>query len=256
MRSMSQSGWHVWLRRVPRCVRAAHDPSAGRLRGDAGVIAVWFSFPAAFALAGVGTVLIISALRRFEWKRVLFLAARELDLGGELRRGLRHRHPSTRREPAGHVDVLEFRVPTASPVSVGEAMWAIRRLLYLFVNPLDFRTPFGPRLSALIALACFLAGCASLKRSDAARPLGWSCPPSCLRLWPGSSTCTRSMGRLILWVVPLLLLPIGEGVWRAIERIKDRRFRAVALVLLFCYPVVIDIVAISESRTPGLFGTR
>ena len=43
------------------------------------------------------------------------------------------------------------------PASVWDASWVVRRFLYLFVNPLNFETPLGVRLSALPALVLFVA---------------------------------------------------------------------------------------------------
>ena len=104
----------------------------------------------------------------------------------------------------------EFAFPPMPPASLWDATWVLRRFTYLFVNPLNFETPLGARLSALPAFGLFVAGClSSWKREKAlfgmlALPILFVLLASCLRLYPFH-------GRLVLFLVPSLLLLIAEG---------------------------------------------
>ncbi|MDR3639176.1 MAG: hypothetical protein P4L84_35550 [Isosphaeraceae bacterium] len=228
---------------------ASRPLTKSRLAGFAalGVSAVWLSFPAAFVLAGVGTVLIVSALRQQMEKRALGLTLASLAWTSSFA-GV---YATAVRQLGGNRPTMwafwDFAFPRLPPATVWEAGWAIRRLLYLFVNPLDFATPLGPWSSAVAALGFFLVGCACLRPRDP-RAFWMVLSPILFALLAGYLHLYPFHGRLILFVVPLLLLLIGEGAWRIVERFKDRRCRAAALLLIFCYPVLFDIAHMVETR--------
>jgi hypothetical protein len=120
-----------------------------------------------------------------------------------------------------------------SPGSAGGTLgWAGRKALYLFVNPLDFATPLGPLASALPAMALFAIGCASLGRRDGRGlatlllPVGFAVAASALRMYP-------THGRLALFLVPFLLVPIAEGAgWLRARGVRGVAWAAVLAALL------------------------
>lgn len=175
----------------------------------AGATIVWFSHPSVFVLAGVGTVLLASAAVERGWRGALVPSALGLVWGASAAavHAIAMDQLGHRRDMWGFWD---FAFPPMPPASFWDATWVPRRLLYLFVNPLNFETPLDARLSALPALGLFLAGCLSAARRDRARfamlalPVVFALLASCLRLYPFH-------GRLVLFLVPALLLLIAEG---------------------------------------------
>src|SRR5262249_16052174 len=109
-----------------------------------------------------------------------------------------------------------FSFPELPPASVWDASWPIRKLFFLFVNPLSFETPLSPRISALVPLLFCICGCASMFNRDPVlfgmlpRPITLTLLVAYPRLYPFH-------GRLLLFLVPFLLLLITEG-WDALVR--------------------------------------
>jgi hypothetical protein len=217
------------------------------LAATAGALAVWFSHPAAFVLAGAGTVLIASALGRRQWRRALALAGASLAWAASFALlyavAMRQLGPSRR----GMWRFWDFAFPPMPPRSAWEAAWVVRRFLYLFVNPLDFSTPLGPRLSALPILVLFAIGCAALGRNDRTRAAMLAAPgvitmlATCLHLYPFH-------GRLVLFLVPTLLLFIAEGAAWLIAHVKSRTARALVLAVLFLCPTLSAFFHLVEPR--------
>ncbi len=175
----------------------------------AGATIVWFSHPSVFVLAGVGTVLLASAAAERGWRGARLPSALGLVWGASFAAVY-----AVSMEQLGHRRDMwgfwEFAFPPMPPASLWDATWVFRRLMYLFVNPLNFETPLGARLSALPALGLFVAGCLSSAKRDKARfgmlalPFLFVLLASCLRLYPFH-------GRLVLFLVPSLLLLVAEG---------------------------------------------
>ena len=197
--------------------------SPGRLAGFAaiGAAAVWFSHPALFVLAAVGVVAFGSALRRREWGRAGRLAL----VGTAWLASFAGVYAVSTRQLGGGEAMWKFwagAFPTRPSVG-GYLEWGVRKVLYLFVNPLDFATPLGPRVSAMPIVALFALGCLSLGRRDGRAaamlllPAGFAVAASALRMDP-------THGRLALFLVPYLLIVIAEGAgW-----LRDRGARGVA----------------------------
>ena len=175
----------------------------------AGATIVWFSHPSVFVLAGVGTVLLVSAAAERGWRGALIPSAVGLVWGASFAAvyAISMDQLGHRRDMWGF---WEFAFPPMPPASLWDATWVLRRFAYLFVNPLNFETPLGTRLSALPALGLFVAGCLSSGKRDKALfgmlalPVLFVLLASCLRLYPFH-------GRLVLFLVPSLLLLIAEG---------------------------------------------
>jgi hypothetical protein len=226
--------------------------------GALGAFAPWFSHPSVFALAGVGTVLLISALVQKEWPRALLVsitgAVWVASLAGVYVVSL---------DQLGHRrDMWMFwhsAFPPMPPSSLWDATWVFRRFVYLFVNPLDFETPLGPRLSIVPAVALFFAGCTSMWKRGEKSSLGMLVAPglfallaSCLHLYPFH-------GRLVLFLVPSLLLLIAEGTAWLGETVGKGTLWAIVLGMLFLVPTLGAFYHLVEPRIRGesnAFGDR
>lgn len=197
-----------------------------------GAAAVWFSHPALFVLAGVGVVAFAGALRRREWGRPAGLAA----VGAAWIASFAGVYAVSTRQLGGGEGMWKFwaGVFPMRPTVGGYLGWGVRKVLYLFVNPLDFATPLGPVPSAMPAVVLFAIGCASLGRRDGRGlamilgPVGFALAASALRMYP-------THGRLALFLVPYLLIPIAEGAgWLRGRGVRGAAWAAVlASLLLF-----------------------
>ncbi len=196
-----------------------------------GAAAVWFSHPALFVLAGVGVVAFAGALRRREWGRASGLAA----VGAAWLASFAGVYAVSARQLGGSDAMWRFwagAFPPRPPSGAGYLGWGVRKVLYLFVNPLDFATPLGPRLSAAPIAILFAIGCVSLGRRDGRGlatlllPAGFALMASALRLYP-------THGRLALFLVPFLLVPIAEGAgWLRGRGVRGVGWAAVVAALL------------------------
>jgi hypothetical protein len=218
-------------------LRLASGPATpGRLAGAAaiGAAAVWFSHSALFVLAAVGLVAFVPAIRRREWSRAAGLAA----VGATWLASFAGVYAVASRQLGGSDAMWKFWGATfpPSPGSVGGFLaWLARKVLYLFVNPLDFSTPLGPRLSAVVPLALFVIGCVSLGRHDGRGlatvllPAGLAIAASAVRMYP-------THGRLALFLVPFLLVPIAEGAGSLQARGARGAAWAAVLAALLLFP--------------------
>ena len=220
-----------------------------------GAVAVWFSHPVAFVLAGLGLVLIASALAERAWKRGLFLTFMCLAWGASFVFVY-----AISQEQLGHRGTMwefwAFAFPPRPLTINGGAGWLIRSILYLFANPIEIKTPLGPTLSALLAFGFFLAGCASFVRRGMNQAFWMLVAPvlitlivSCLRLYPFH-------GRLLLFLVPALLLLIAEGVAWVGELAGSRAFRVVLLGGLFLFPTLQATYHLIEPRQRSIVNSR
>ena len=148
-----------------------------------------------------------------------------------------------------------FAFPPLPPRSAWDATWALRRFAYLFVNPLDFETPLGPTLSALVPLWLFVVGCVSLGRRDGrclamlALPSGFALLAAYLRVYPFH-------GRLVLFLVPSLLLFVAEGAGVVREKFGRGVAWWVVLGALFFFPTLDAAYRMLEPRNRADFNPR
>ena len=217
--------------------------------GALGAAAVWFSHPSAFVLGGVGTTLIGVALARGRYSRAGAVAllglAWLLSFAGVYLVAM---------EQLGHKPDMwtfwDFAFPPRPARSAWDWTWYPRRLLYLFVNPMSFATPLGPRVSALPALALFGVGAASLacRRPSAfallAAPMFVTLAANAFRLYPFH-------GRLVLFLVPSLLLAIAEGAGAVLDAFPGRAVRRAVLASILLFPALTDVyhLAVPRDRT-------
>ena len=200
----------------------------------AGAAIVWLSHPSVFVLAGVGTVLLASGAAERGWRGALIPCAMGLVWVASFAAVY-----ALSMDQLGHRSDMwrfwEFAFPPMPPASLWDATWVLRRLWYLFINPLNFETPLGARPSSLPALGLFVAGCLSSAKRDPARFVMLALPvlfvllASCLRLYPFH-------GRLVLFLVPSLLLLIAEGAGRFRETFGRGMAWAFLLGSLLLFP--------------------
>jgi len=212
----------------------------------AGAVVVWFSHPAAFVLAGVGTVLFVSALARRAWREAIAVALMSLvwlvSFAGVYRVGMTHLDNRD-----GMWAFWSFAFPVLPPRTVWDALWPVRRVFYLFVNPLNFETPLGATLSALPAVGFFLVGCVSLARRDRLK-FGMLVGPALFALLAAYSRLYPFHGRLVLFLVPSLLILVAEGAECA-GRAANRRWVWCAILgSILAFPTVDAVWRLVDPR--------
>ncbi|AGA31167.1 glycosyltransferase family 39 protein [Singulisphaera acidiphila] len=220
-----------------------------------GAVVVWFSHPVAFVLAGLGIVLIASALAERAWKKGLCLALMCMVWGGSFVFVY-----VVSQEQLGHRGTMwafwAFAFPPRPWTVFGGAEWLVRSVLYLFANPIEIQTPLGPTLSALLSFGFFLIGCASFVRRKANQPLGMLVAPGLITLFASCLHLYPFHGRLLLFLVPALLLLIAEGVAWVIEWVGSRAFQGVLLGGLFLLPTLQATYHLFEPRQRTNFNSR
>jgi hypothetical protein len=227
--------------------------------GAFGAAVVWFSHPVLFVLAGIGVVLLAGALERRDLRGSVGLVV----VGMVWLASFVASYAVTRvqlADPAAMWAFWNFAFPAWPPRSVWDASWAIRRLLYLFVNPLNFDTPAGPRISALPAIGLCLVGVWSLWRRDR-RALGLLVLPVLFALLAGALHRYPFHGRLTLFLTPALILLIAEGAAQVRSRIMAgkgtgllrRVASAAVLAAILLFPTLQAVYHLAEPRVRGDF---
>jgi len=214
-----------------------------------GAVVVWFSHPAVFILAGLGTVLLGSALGHRDWQR----AIRQALIGSAWVLSFVGVH-WVAMEQLGHRGEMwvfwDFAFPHLPPTSFWDVTWIVRRILYFLVNPLSFNSPLGPLPSVLAVFALLLVGCVSLAK---VRPtsLGMLILPATFTLFATYLHKYPFHGRLVLFLVPAFLMLIAEGaawVWNATQW---RVLRGAIVVVLFLFPSLDLIQSMSSPISRG-----
>lgn len=200
--------------------------------GIIGAIAVWFSHPAVFVLAGIGTsYLLISLLQKkfsFSLKLLAIYSIWAISFGASYFISIRNiaSNQSLFRSWAGR-----GTFPTS--------FWDIGWLFNTFVE--FFHIPLGlPDIFIGIAILAFLAGCISLFAKQKAVLLAILAPilvtffAAYLQKYPFN-------GRLVLFLIPFFILLIGEGTV-TIQQISHRnkilaKVSILILILLIVPPI-------------------
>ena len=208
----------------------------------AGALAIWFSHPAVFVLAGIGVVLLAASVRGGEARalgRIVAAGAVWLaSFAGSWALLLRHGGSDRRIH-----DYWSDAFAPFPPRSVLDLRWYLGRFVSMFTDPLGFET-----VSWGIAVLAFLAGAIYVLRGRRLRlgllllPVFFALAASALKSYPFD-------GRLLLFAVPGLLLVIGEGAAGMVAPGGDRRIAALAVGLLFLMPVVRAGEALARPRT-------
>jgi uncharacterized membrane protein len=197
----------------------------------AGAILIWFSYPAVFSLAGVGIALTLYCLKTQKWQHVAWLS-----LPGCFWLGSFALNYFTTlvlsQTPRMVKDWIENNAfMPMPPVSVEDLMWFPTTFFHMFRNPggLSFRG---------LAVFCFVIGwVATFSKKRYAfymltLPFFFTLLASGLHKYP-------FQGRLLLFLVPAMMIFIGEGVDRimTLARPTGRIVWVSLCVLLFLVPV-------------------
>jgi hypothetical protein len=196
-----------------------------------GLAGVWFSYPLALVLAGVGTYLIAVAARRTDWRQCLALAATGAAwvLSFAACFVVSHRILSKERFIWDWWDFAFLPIPPRSLADLDRDFWQI---LNAFDSPADLLTPLGVLPSAFLALGLFLLGGLSLWRRWSGgfyllvAPIVFALVASVLHQYPFH-------GRLLIFLVPSIHLLVGEGGAALSRRGGPWLTLALAALLLF-----------------------
>jgi uncharacterized membrane protein len=205
-----------------------------------GPVAVFFSQPSLFMLASVGVVLSFRWIRNGRWH-----AAFGLVLVGVfwLVSLAAYYHASVQEERTGGLvgawHPYFFPLP---PHSGSDVSWLPRHLLRVFADPpgLMYATPKSLRASTtVVAALVFLVGCVSLARRQKAQVLALLLGPFFFALIASAIREYPFGNRLLLFVLPLLVLILAEGVWSIARRpgLVPTAAAALAVVALFANSV-------------------
>lgn len=201
-----------------------------------GAAAVWFSHPVAFVLGGIGTALFADAAVARDRRRVLACAS---TIGCWLASfGLCYvttlKHLGTNQYLldywAGHFLPLP-------PTTPGDLAWLADHFFGFFAYPGGLA---GTEVKAAgVAAVLFLIGVAAFARDR--WPVAVALVvPAVLALVASGVHKYPFAGRLLLFLVPLMLLAVARGAWVVAEALRPSRPLAVVLLLglLFLAPLV------------------
>ncbi len=201
----------------------------------AGAIILWFSNPCVFVLAGVGTVMALSALKNMEWLKVrrlsivfliwaisftsvyfIYISKAYAHIGLGVEGSLKSEHAFMPVPPMSFVDVK----------------WYIDNFFEIF----DY--PVGVALPGVAAIAFLVGGVTVFSESRKKffilmLPVFFTYLAALLHKYPFK-------GRLILFLVPLLILFMAEGINQLWRRTKNGSAIIGAIVAgtLFIYPLL------------------
>lgn len=197
----------------------------------AGAILIWFSHPAIFSLAGVGVALALYCLNARKWQQVAWLSLPACFWLGSF--ALNYflildvsQSPKMVKAWSGSTDFMPL-----SPLSVEDLMWYPKVFFNMFLNPGGL--PFYG-----LAAFCFVIGWVSafLEKQYICYMLTF---PFLFTLMASGLYKYPFVGRLILFLVPAMMIFIGEGVDRIMTLMKPTAWIVwVSLcALLFLFPV-------------------
>ncbi len=201
----------------------------------AGVVAVWFSHPAAFVLGGVGLAALADACARRDRAALLgrlgVVAAWLASFG--LCYALLLRKLGTNQYL---LDYWSGKFLPLPPTSVGDLAWVVDHFLQFFERPGGLAS--AEFATGGLAAVCFLVAALALARADwrllvaLVGPLLLALAASGLKKYPFA-------GRLLMFAVPALLLTVGYGAALVAARLGGavRGAGVVALAVLFVAPV-------------------
>jgi len=194
----------ILLASVPIC-SAGLSLRRAVVLGLAGGIALWFSFPAAFVLAGVGLSLFVPAAVNRNWRDVsqLLLVAAMWGVGFGSLWWLQLR--LFEKDP-GWIFLWGDAFMPLIPRSLGDLLWFPRRFFHIVTNPAGLSFP------GLAGLSCAVGVVALWRQSrmQAAlllAPIAVTLLASGFRIYPVA-------GRAIIFMAPLVLLIIVAGIER------------------------------------------
>jgi len=182
--------------------------------GIVGALAVWFSQPSVFILAGIGMSLALSSLVRRKYARIVrLLIVYSLWIVSLVACYFVSVRPFLLRAYEAQASLFRGRFLPFPPTSFRDINW-IASFFFDF-----FEDPVGLSLSGVAALA-FLIGCSSLFSKKRwgflilISPMPFALLASGLQMYP-------FWGRLALFAVPIVLLFIAEGTAHIIDKTKN-----------------------------------
>jgi hypothetical protein len=190
--------------------------AAGLLRGErggrrwvvlslAGAVAVWVAHPAAFVLGGIGTALLADAAFRRDRKRLLAAAA---TVGAWLG-SFAACYAVVLRHLGANAYLLDYwagHFLPLPPKGVGDVAWLVDHFVALFQSPGGFGVAAG------LAAVLFLIGLSVLWKERWPVAVALVLPAGFALLASGVGKYPFA-GRLLLFLVPLLLLVVARGAW-------------------------------------------
>jgi len=203
-------------RTPPSDRKSPADPADARaVRGELlalavfGTAGVWFSYPLAFVLAGIGTYVMASAAIRRDWKSAQRALLVSMVWAASFAGCFAVSHAILTKGQFIWIwwDFAFLPLPPHSAVDLERDFWQI---VNVFNSPADVLTPLGVLPSAFLALGLFLTGALALGRSWpgglylVASPLLFALVASALRQYPFH-------GRLLIFLVPMVHLLVAEG---------------------------------------------
>ena len=218
-----------------------------------GIVVVWLSHPAIFTLAAIGMVGLMCAIRdRTAGRGLLWVG-----IGSAWLASFGLVHAVAMRQLGYRRDMWffwDFAFPPLPPQSVWDLAWPVRRFVFLFASPLNFDLPFGPRWSIWPAVILSIVGWVRMARSETRRvalltlPGLWALSAAYARLYPFH-------GRLLLFCVPLILIPLATGI----DAIRGRLARWFVMGWLVGFPTLVAVYHLVEPRQrddPNPYGDR
>jgi hypothetical protein len=214
---------------------AGRSPSPRHVAGMAvgGALALWFSYPSMFMLAGMGTVLAIAAARRRDWP----LLARLAGMSAVWAVSLAVCYVVAMRPVNNDALMKQVWADAFLPwrVSYWTLEWIWDRLFGMFSNPT------GMVFSGLGALA-FLVGCLQRRSTEKNLQLYVILAPVLSVLGAAFVHRYPFEGRFLNFLVPSLLLVIGVGISAIISStgLQTSTVGGTLLALVFFHPVWSD----------------
>lgn len=192
-----------------------------------GVVGVWLSQPAVFMLAGAGLVLAADALRRREWPRVWMLAG----IGAAWLASFGGSYAVSRRTLADPEYMQAFWRYGFMPFSADALPWLAGRVARMFREPLGVigndPLPWLGTLQAIAGFVLLAAGIVWMARARRVRlallglPFILMVGAAAVHAYPFGGNYLSS-GRVLIFLLPALVLVMGEGAVR-LARLRPRR---------------------------------
>lgn len=182
--------------------------------GLAGAIMIWFSHPAIFILAGIGTTLMVVFFYQEEWAKLFSIAAACLFWGCSFTVFfLLSLHDLGQNTEL--LNYWRYAFMPLPPTSVRQLRWFDDAFFQIFRDPLGL-------FPASVAAVTFSIGCIAMAIERREKfflmvaPILFTLLASGLRTYPFD-------GRLLLFVAPFIFLCIAEGVIRVGVLVKNKQ---------------------------------
>jgi hypothetical protein len=224
--------WLSWL-----AIRAREPAPASRWRmtllGVMGAVAIWFSFPAIFVLAGIGVSLTVLAMRRRAWTDMPPLIAVG-SLWGVTFLGM-YVLCVHQVDTELLLDYWQNGFMPLPPRSLAEVRWFSEMFLRVFEDPAGFGFP-------VLAAMIFILGCAVICSARKYIALILFSPVLCVLLASGLRQYPFR-GRPLLFLVPAIVLAISAGL----RALLEQHGRYASLLTLF----VVGFLVMNPLQTAG-----